>query len=548
MSRVMRMRAILRGVAVTVAGLGIAVLAGCRSQPRLSAVEPADPSLLTVAERSNFRATARHGEVVALLDRLAARSPLARRASAGTSTEGRELAMLILADPPVASAAEARAAADRKLVVLLLGNIHAGEVDGKEALPMLARDILADPRILRDLIVIMLPNYNADGNERVATTNRPGQLGPEEGMGTRENANGRDLNRDFVKVEEQETRSLISVMNAWDPAVVVDCHTTNGSHHRYVLTYSGAKVPAGDASVIRYSRETMLPAIDRRFEASGRWKGFWYGSFGGVFGSGSRDYGRWETYPAEPRFATNYVGLRNRLPVLSESYSYASFEERVRATREFCAATLEFAAANKREIRELVESADRRAIAEQGRSIAIRTRVAPFPGRMELLGFEEERRNGRMVSTGRERTYEVELWDLFLPEREVPLPSAYVIEPGPALPKVVDALEVHGIAYQQLAAAREVAVESSVIRSAAQATGAFQGHVLATYEVERSECVRTFPAGSVVVPMAQARSALAAYLLEPESEDGLATWNFFDCCTAPGATFPVHRVRGAIPE
>ena len=74
-----------------------------------------------------------------------------------------------------------------KLIVLAIGNIHAGEVCGKEALPMLAREILETPDhpLLKDLVIVLAPIYNADGNERVSKTNRPGQVGPEEGMGQR---------------------------------------------------------------------------------------------------------------------------------------------------------------------------------------------------------------------------------------------------------------------------------------------------------------------------------------------------------------------------
>lgn len=180
--------------------------------PTFSNASGGDPpvSLLTKAELSDFRATARHAEVVTLLDRLAAASSLARRGSLGTSGEGRDLPLLILSDPPVENAAQAREQMEKagKLLVLAIGNIHAGEVDGKEALPMLARDLLLseDREMLKDLVFAIAPIYNADGNEQVSVDNRPGQKGPAEGMGRRENAAGLDLNRDFIKLEAPETR------------------------------------------------------------------------------------------------------------------------------------------------------------------------------------------------------------------------------------------------------------------------------------------------------------------------------------------------------
>ena len=46
----------------------------------------------------------------------------------------------------------------------------------------------------------------------------------------------------------------------------------------------------------------------------------------------------------------------------------------------------------------------------------------------------------------------------------------------------------------------------------------------------KSETVRerrTYPAGSVVVPLAQAASRVALHLLEPDAPDSFVTWGFF---------------------
>ena len=48
---------------------------------------------------------------------------------------------------------------------------------------------------------------------------------------------------------------------------------------------------------------------------------------------------------------------------------------------------------------------------------------------------------------------------------------------------------------------------------------------------------RTIPAGTIVVRTAQPLGTLAVYLLEPRSDDGLLTWNFFDDVLASGRDF-----------
>ncbi|MCC6677647.1 MAG: M14 family metallopeptidase [Phycisphaerales bacterium] len=505
--------------------------------------------LVTVAERSDYRATARHAKVVELLDQLAAASPLARRSSLGLSGEGREIPLLILADPPVATAAEARArAAEGALVVLAIGNIHAGEVDGKEALPMLAREILSErrPALLRDLVLVIAPIYNADGNEQVSKDNRPGQNGPEEGMGRRENAAGLDLNRDGIKAEAAETAGLLKFFNEWDPDLFIDTHTTNGSYHRYILTYSGVKSPAGDAAMLEHTRERMMPEIAAAFRARTGWESFWYGNFEGEFGDAQRGHSRWESFPAEGRFLTTYAGLRGTFSLLTEAYSYAPFRDRVVATKEFVRCALECAAANRREIRRLIEEAEQQARRGAGGAVAIRSKMVARDGKFTLLGYEEETVDGRSRSTGVIKDYQVELWDRFIAEKEVARPQAYAIRPDPArsaeTAAVIAKLRQHGIRVEQLAAERRVRAEVYTIRSAQSASRKFQNHVLVRVRADAARREEVLPGGTWIIPTGQPLGRLAVYLLEPESEDGLAVWNYFDPWLTVGGEFPVYRV------
>jgi murein tripeptide amidase MpaA len=294
--------------------------------PASGVARPEPP--LTVAEKSDYKATSRHADVVEFSEKLAKDSPLVRVGELGTSHEGRKLPLLIVADPPVATAEEA--AKSRKLVVLAVGNIHAGEVDGKEALLMLARDLATakERPLLKDLVLVFAPIFNADGNEKIDKKNRTSQNGPAEGVGTRANAQGLDLNRDFVKLESPEVRALVRALNDWNPAVLIDCHTTNGSYHRYALTYEGGRCPAGDPKLVAYTRDELLPDAGKRMEKQAGYRSWFYGNFDPM-------RTRWETVLPTPRYGTHYVGLRNRLAVLVESYSYAPYKDRVLASRAF---------------------------------------------------------------------------------------------------------------------------------------------------------------------------------------------------------------------
>lgn len=541
--------------------------AGAGLLPATAPAARADDGLLTVAETSDFRATARYAEVVALCERLAAASPLVNLASLGKSVEGRDIPLLLIADPPVSEptthvvgvvSAPTTRALDDRLLVLAIGNIHAGEVDGKEALPMLAREIVAASRpaaphpLLKDLILAFAPIYNADGNERVARDNRPGQVGPEEGMGRRENADGLDLNRDFIKLEAPETRGLVDFLNRWDPAIFIDCHTTNGSYHRYIITYDGPKNPAGDPAIIRFCRDEMMPAIARDCETK-------YGVPCFVYGDFNHDHTRWETYPAHARYGTTYVGLRNRISILSEGYSYAPYRARVLGTRDFVKACLEYVAANKSRIRALLAEADARQsepptpartsspssapilpLRPAEGTVALRTKAVAAPQKVVARGFVEEQRDGRAVSTGIPRDYDVELWTHFEPTLTVARPRAYLVPAD--RPTVLEKLRQHGIEVAPLTQDQEMPVDVYRIDKVAYAEAPFQKHKTVKVEATPRRETRTIPAGTLLVPTAQKLGALAAYLLEPQSEDGLLTWNFFDDALTIGSDHPILRV------
>ena len=151
----------------------------CLLVPALSAPARAEPPR-TVAETSDYKATSRHADVVDFCERLAKESPLVRLGTLGTSQEGASCRWS--SSPTRPSPAPAEAQKSKKLVVFAMGNIHAGEVDGKEALLMLARDIATakERPLLKELVLVFAPIFNADGNEKISKDNRPEQAGPAE--------------------------------------------------------------------------------------------------------------------------------------------------------------------------------------------------------------------------------------------------------------------------------------------------------------------------------------------------------------------------------
>lgn len=89
------------------------------------------PDLRTRAESTDYVETSSYDDVLKIVNGIVSSSSLAKQESFGTTEEGRSLPLLILSDPPVTSPGAAERL--RRPVVFIQANIHAGEVEGKEA-------------------------------------------------------------------------------------------------------------------------------------------------------------------------------------------------------------------------------------------------------------------------------------------------------------------------------------------------------------------------------------------------------------------------------
>ncbi|MDZ7373663.1 MAG: M14 family metallopeptidase [candidate division KSB1 bacterium] len=508
--------------------------------------------LLTRAEASAFRETSRLADVEALVQELQRRSAQILVQNIAMSAEGRPVWMLILGDPPPATPTQARSSG--KPVVFVEANIHAGEVEGKEALQMLARDILLGDlgHLLKQQTLLLVPVLNPDGNEKISPLNRRDQAGPEGGVGVRNNGQNLDLNRDFVKLESPEIRAVVRILTDWDPVLFVDIHTTNGSPHRHVVTYDVPHNPNGDSLIAEYLRNRLVPWLGREMDRRYRSPIIPYGNFRVP---GRPDSG-WVTYEALPRYGTNYVGLRNRFSLLIENYAYAPFEERVRGCYRLLVCLLEYTSVHGKEMQRIAEEADRRATVTSGRrSLGIEFRVLPYPQPLRLLSYgfvADTAADGRVRwrPTQDPQEYRVPYFGHFQSVRSVPVPQYYAF--SEAVPEAVDVLLRHGITLLILQDTLRTTAERFLPDRIEPAGHLFQGHWLVHAVGHYDSTEVCLPPGTILVPVAQPLGILAAWLLEPESPDGLLVWNFFDRAMSPSewnpklAPYPVLKIHSEI--
>ena len=510
------------------------------------------PAFLTTAERTDFSSTSDYDDVNSFIDKLKKLSPWIRVESIASSSEGRVIPLLVIGKPLPESPESLKN--DKRLVIYMQANIHAGEVEGKEATLMFARDLLSEknPEILKDLVILICPNFNPDGNEQISTANRTHQSGPVNGVGVRYNGMMLDLNRDGMKAESPEVRGLLTnVFNRWDPYLFIDCHTTNGSYHIEPVTFTWMVNPNGDRTLINYMSDRMMPVIHKSLADKYKVENCYYGEFASM----TEPEKGWYFDASEPRYITNYFGLRNRLAILNENYVYADFKSRVYGNYYLLKAMTDYAVDHKEEIKDLVNDADRRTVLRGespsvSDSFAVEYRAKPLADPVTVKTYEAEiytDPNGRRGyrRTDRRKDVTIPYYIDYYGSKSVRFPFAYILTITD--PEVIGLLRTHGIRLERLSENTTLKVERFDISELKGSARLNQGHYSNTIKGSfKSENI-DFKAGSYVIRTAQPLANVAAYLLEPLSNDGLVVWNYLDRYLSPqwGPGFsplPVYRV------
>ncbi len=520
-----------------------------------SLAQPADLQFLqTRPERTAYNETTRYDELVGFLEVATAQRSDLFLSTFGYTVEGRSLPLVVYGDVTDASPEAVQASA--RTVVYLQGDIHAGEVCGKEALLMLVRDLAAGKNTAwaDSLVLLIAPIYNADGNERINLYNRPRQNGPLGGMGIRPNAGGLDLNRDHMKARSPEARALIGMFNAYDPDVVVDFHTTNGSQHGYLITYAPPLNPNTAAGIVDYLRQDFLPDVTERIKAESGWDFYYYGNL--PFRKSSQQ--GWYTFDHRPRFNNNYVGLRNRIAILSEAYAYASFRDRIMASKLFAEQIIDYVSNDASRVRRLITETDGTSVV--GDSLSLRAQHQRSASQTEILLGRARRVvnpfSGTTVLERVDTTYTRSMFEYgtFSSTENERVPKAYYVPArtestgentlrrnATGADAVAAMLDLHGIRYSKSTIAREMDIDVFLIDSTRVSPRKFQDvnerTVFGGYHRES----RVLPTGTLVVPMDQPLARLAFYLLEARSDDGLVNWGLLDAYIEDGTTYPIWR-------
>jgi hypothetical protein len=509
-----------------------AALLLCLVCPSAFGRPPADSADLSlVAERSGFQTTGRYDEVLALCRAFARRYPAkARCLEFGRSPEGRPMVAVIASSDGKLDPGAARRA-DRP-ALFVVGGIHAGEIDGKDAGFLTLRDLLAgrDPaRALAAVTLVFVPVFNADGHERFGPNQRPNQRGPRE-SGFRTTGQNLNLNRDWVKAEAPEMVALLELLGKWDPVLLADLHATDGAKFEH------------DVAVIVSPEEPLSHGLDEAaaalseglmadLSARGHLPVPYYPSF-----RRSQDPASGiDRAPLAPRFSNRYLAVRNRLGVLVETHSWRAYPHRVRTTRAVLEALLARAAAEAPAWARTARDADRTGAQLGGNEVALVYQTVPPARTVDFKGYAFSREPSEIsggtwirYDEGRPQTWQVPLYEKIVARTKVPVPRAGYLVPAAFAGWVGEKLALHQIRFERIArdlprVEGETFRADSVKFAAAPFEGRFGAEVQGSWRPER----QAVGAGAIFVPSDQPRALLLTHLLEPSAPDSLVSWGFF---------------------
>lgn len=426
---------------------------------------------------------------------------------------GREMFMITIADIPIATPQDALRSG--KTIVLLAPSVHGGEVSPKEAVQLVAKELVGGNLrdVLDDVIVLAIPLINPDGGEVRRRTNEAGL----------------DMNRDYVKLESQEIQALVTqVLNEWTPDIHVDGH--HGGSAPYVITYQGTLNPAADAELRAYPYDNIFPRI-REAVAAEDYASFDYSGVrteNGVRG--------WGSTSVEARKHHVYTGLTNSIGILLETPNNRArvmrdgtvqeipederYYHQIRGGVIATSTILRVAAEEREAIRAVTTGARMRAIEAGAQG-----------GDPIVLEYELANRGNEPVWMPNDQApggYSLDNVPVYLrwePTRTTPRPVGYLLPP--AMAGVVPILQDHDIAVHQFREPTSLDAEVYYATAVHRDTY-FQGHYLKSVDVEKETETLEISTGWFWVPAAQSRANLISYILEPETDDNLITWGWTD--------------------
>lgn len=477
-----------------------------------------DNPWITPTELSDFTTTPSYAETMAWLSKLCDATKTMKMISIGKSANYRDINMIIASNETFD---KGELNASQKPLLLIQAGIHAGEIDGKDAGMMLLRDIAFGTKknLLLNCNILFIPILNVDGHERTSPYNRVNQRGPEN-MGWRTNARNLNLNRDYSKLDSEELRAVVKVMNDYQPDLYLDLHVTDGADYQYDITFGIDGMHSASAGI--WLRNNLTPPVNKHLKTFGHIPGPL------VFSANNLDFRDGMTeFAYSIRFSTSYGDVRHIPTVLLENHSLKPFKQRVLGTYVFLEGVIQTLSSDYTSLKNAINN-DK---LQRNQEVVLSWKKAEKKDTITFLGIESSREKSAIsegeyvVWKAKPVTRKIPFTRYTEPDIKVRRPKAFYV---PATYKdVIERLHAHGIIMEVITVPEEVDVTMYRVADPKFSAVPFEGHFTVSGNFVKEKKRETYYAGSVRVDTDQPLGDLAILLLHPQSPDSFFQWGFF---------------------
>ncbi|MDB5139998.1 MAG: hypothetical protein JWR12_1914 [Mucilaginibacter sp.] len=485
----------------------------CQAQAQLTPFE--------LSKDKNYTAT--YNEVIAYYQKLGRQYPQMKLLNYGTTDVGKPLTLVVLSRDKVFDPSLIKK--QNKRVLLINNGIHPGEPEGIDASMMLARDLLKNNALPKDVVICMIAVYNIDGclNRGLSRIN---QNGPR-AYGFRGNYRNLDLNRDFIKADSRNALAFEQILNTWQPEIFLDNHTSDGADYQYVMTLIETQKDKQNPVLAEYTSKTLSPDLYKRMKKSG------YEMTPYVESEETSPDSGIVSFLETPRFATGYTSQHNIISYITETHMLKAFDKRVYATYDFMQALIDINERDAKLIGELKHKADEQV--KQQQTFALNWNLdtehydtLTFKG--YTAGYKTSEVSGlKRLYYDRTKPYTktIKYFDNYKVSATADKPVAYVIPQ--AWGKVIELFKLNRVTMQRLQHDTTLDLQMYYLGDFKTPQKPFEGHYLhSNVKLNPVDTKVKFYAGDYVVYTNQALNRYIVETLEPQGVDSFFAWNFFD--------------------
>mgnify|MGYP001300127066 CR=1 FL=1 len=466
-------------------------------------------------------------ETIARYARLDSVHAGAKLTTIGHDDDGHPIDLFIISDGSGFTPDSIRATG--KNILWITNGIHPGEPDGIDASLILAQAMLESDQLMGLLVntaVCIVPVYNVSGALNRGSFSRANQEGPPD-YGFRGNAKNLDLNRDFMKMDAQNARSLVAALTAWDPDIYFETHVSDGADHQYIMALLATQKDKLSNPLSDFMTNILVPGQYSWMERKGLLMCPYFETTGDTPEQGLQGFND------GPRYSSGHAALFNRIGIISESHMLKPYADRVNATLQLLLGTLAVMNGHHVQLRE-ARAAAKRTTAEAtefGLNWRLDTSVV---GELPWKGYAVRRETSKVTGLPRIRydrsapsETRVPWRDKYRPSLMVPKPKAWIVPQQ--WREVVQRLQLNGVFMQPVPQDTLLTVEQDSIGDFSTVAMAYEGHWLhQDIHAARGRAQVLVHKGDWRVPTGRATDRYVMEALEPQADDSFFAWNFFD--------------------